>query len=50
MSPKRNEAHKLWLDLKRWFSSTSVGAADENDLNRMRQMVITSKKIKRYDD
>ena len=28
-----------WLDLEKWFSSTSVGAAGENDLNKMRQMV-----------
>ena len=28
------------------FSSTSVRVADENDLNKMRQMVLTAKKIK----
>ena len=47
---KRNEAHTLWLDLEKRFSSTSVGAADENDLNKMRQMVLTAKKITRYAD
>ena len=44
---KRNEAHKLWLDLEKRFSSTSVGAADESDLNKMRQMILTAKKMKR---
>ena len=39
---KRNEAHK--------FFSTSIGAADENDLNKMRQMVLTAKKMKRDAD
>ena len=47
---KRNEAHKLWLDYKKRFSSTSVGAADENDLNKMRQMVLPAKKMKRDAD
>ena len=47
---KRNEAQKLWLDLEKRFSSTSVGAADENDLNKMRQMVLTVKKMKRDAD
>ena len=44
---KRNEAHKLWLDLEKRFSSTSVGAADESDLNKKRQMILTAKKMKR---
>ena len=44
---KRNEAHKLWLDLEKRFSSTSVGAADKSDLNKMRQMILTVKKMKR---
>ena len=44
---KKKEAHKLWLDLEKRFSSTSVGAADENDLNEMRQMVLIAKKMKR---
>ena len=43
---KRNEAHKLWLDLEKRFSSTSVGAADESDLNKKRQMILTAKKMK----
>ena len=47
---KRKEAHKLWLDLEERFCSTSVGAADEKDLNRMKQMVLTAKKIKRDAD
>ena len=38
---KRNEAHKLWLDLEKKFSSTSVGAADESDLNKMRNYFCT---------
>ena len=46
MSAKRNEALKFWLDLEKRFSSTSVEAADENDLNKMRQMVLTAKKMK----
>ena len=46
----RKEAQKLWLDLEKRFSSTSVGAADENDLNKMREMVLTAKKIKRDAD
>ena len=50
MSAKRNEANKLWLDLEKRFSSTSVGAADESNLNKMRQMVLTAKKITRYAD
>ena len=33
---KRNEAHKLWLDLEKIFFSTNVVAADESDLNKMR--------------
>ena len=36
----------MWLDLEKIFSSTSVGAADENDLNKMMQMVLTAKKMK----
>ena len=36
---KKNKAHKLWLDLEKRFSSTSVGVADETDLNKVRQMV-----------
>ena len=47
MSAKRNEAHKLWLDLEKIFSSASVGAADENDLNKM---ILTAKKIKQDAD
>ena len=43
---KRNEAHKFWLDLEKRFSSTNVGVADKNDLNKMRQMVLTAKKMK----
>ena len=41
---KRNEAHKIWLDLEKRFSSRSIGAAEENSLNKMRQMVLTAKK------
>jgi len=40
----------LWLDLEKIFFSTSVEAADENDLNKMRQMVLTAKKMKRDAD
>ena len=40
----------MWLDLEKIFSSISVGAADENDLNKMRQMVLTAKKMKRDAD
>ena len=47
---KRNEAHKLWLDLEKRFSSTSVAAADESDLNKMREMILTAKKMKRNAD
>jgi len=47
LSFKRNEAHKLWLDLEKRYSSTSVGAAVEKDLNKTRQMVLTAKKVKR---
>ena len=43
----RNEAHKLWLDLEKRFSSTSVGAADGRNLNKMRRMILTAKKMKR---
>ena len=43
---KRNESYKLWLDLEKRFLSTSEGAADENDLNKLRQMVLTAKKMK----
>ena len=46
----RNEAHKLWLDLEKRFSSTSVGAADESGLSKMRQMILTAKKMKRNAD
>ena len=45
MSAKRNEAHKLWLDLEKRFSSTSVGTADESDLNIMRQIILTALKM-----
>ena len=47
---KRNEARKLWLSLEKRFSSTSVRAADENNLNKIRQMVLISKKMKRDAD
>ena len=46
MKAKKNEAQKLWLLLEKKFSSTSVGKADEKNLNKMRQMVLTAKKIK----
>ena len=32
------------------MSSTSVGVADENDLSKMRQTILTAKKIKRDAD
>ena len=47
MSAKRNESHRLWLDIEKIFFLTSVGSADENDLNKMRQLVLTAKKMKR---
>ena len=47
---KTNEAQKLWLDLEKRFSLTNVGEADENDLNNLRQMVLTAKKMKRDGD
>ena len=40
----------MWLDIKKRFFSTSVGAADENDFNKMRQMVLIAKKMKRDAD
>ena len=40
----------MWLDLEVRFSSTSVGVANENDLNKMRQMVLIAKKMKRDAD
>ena len=40
----------MQLDLEKRFSSTAVGAADENDLNKMRQMILISKKMKRDED
>ena len=43
MSAKRNEAYKLWLDLKKRFSLISVGAADDSDLNK----ILTANKMKR---
>ena len=46
MPKEKNEAHKLWLDLEKRFSSTSVGAADESDLNKMSQMILTAKQMK----
>ena len=47
---KRSEAQKLWFDLEKIFSLTNVEAADENDLNKMRQMVLNAKIMKRDAD
>ena len=47
---KRNEAHKLWLDLESIFSLTSVRAGEQTDLNKIKQMVLTAGKMKRDAD
>ena len=46
MSAKRIEVNKLWLDLEKRFFSTSLGAADQNDLSKVSRMVLIAKKIK----
>ena len=49
MSAKRKEMKPANCgQIQKRFSSTSVGTADENKLNKMRQMVLTAKKIKRH--
>ena len=41
----------MWIDFeKKKISSTSVGAADEKNLDKMMQMVLIAKKIKRDAD